>query len=484
MKTNINLKNAALVFALGLTGAAAGYAISAKISGKPEPVVIKQTVETQNAAYTPVRFAGAEETDFTTAAEGAIDGVVHVKTKYIQENEFDNPFYQFFFGMPQQQSQPVQASGSGVIISKDGYIVTNNHVVENSTSIEVVLNDRRSFDARLIGRDPLTDLALLKIDAADLTVIPFGNSDNLKIGEWVIAIGNPFNLTSTVTAGIVSAKARNINILDHQSGAIESFIQTDAAVNPGNSGGALINKTGQLVGINTAIASQTGNFAGYAFAVPVSIVQKVIADLMEYGSVQRALLGIHITDVTAEEAKENNLDKIKGIHVQDVMDGGTADAAGLKEGDIIISVGDKNTNTIAELQEVIARFRPGDKTQLSYVRNGKQNTVDITFSDNKVAENNAKNRELMETLGASFEELQASDLKKYGLKNGVQVKSVKSGKFMRAGIGENFIITEINGTRVSKISDIEQIINSSRGGVYIEGQYPNGRAGYYAFGIK
>lgn len=484
MKTNINLKNAALVFALGLTGAAAGYAISAKISGKPEPVVIKQTVETQNAAYTPVRFAGAEETDFTTAAEGAIDGVVHVKTKYIQENEFDNPFYQFFFGMPQQQSQPVQASGSGVIISKDGYIVTNNHVVENSTSIEVVLNDRRSFDARLIGRDPLTDLALLKIDAADLTVIPFGNSDNLKIGEWVIAIGNPFNLTSTVTAGIVSAKARNINILDHQSGAIESFIQTDAAVNPGNSGGALINKTGQLVGINTAIASQTGNFAGYAFAVPVSIVQKVIADLMEYGSVQRALLGIHITDVTAEEAKENNLDKIKGIHVQDVMDGGTADAAGLKEGDIIISVGDKNTNTIAELQEVIARFRPGDKTQLSYVRNGKQNTVDITFSDNRVAENNAKNRELMETLGASFEELQASDLKKYGLKNGVQVKSVKSGKFMRAGIGENFIITEINGTRVSKISDIEQIINSSRGGVYIEGQYPNGRAGYYAFGIK
>ena len=484
MKTNINLKNAALVFALGLTGAAAGYAISAKISGKPEPVVIKQTVETQNAAYTPVRFAGAEETDFTTAAEGAIDGVVHVKTKYIQENEFDNPFYQFFFGMPQQQSQPVQASGSGVIISKDGYIVTNNHVVENSTSIEVVLNDRRSFDARLIGRDPLTDLALLKIDAADLTVIPFGNSDNLKIGEWVIAIGNPFNLTSTVTAGIVSAKARNINILDHQSGAIESFIQTDAAVNPGNSGGALINKTGQLVGINTAIASQTGNFAGYAFAVPVSIVQKVIADLMEYGSVQRALLGIHITDVTAEEAKENNLDKIKGIHVQDVMDGGTADAAGLKEGDIIISVGDKNTNTIAELQEVIARFRPGDKTQLSYVRNGKQNTVDITFSDNRVAENNAKNRELMETLGASFEELQATDLKKYGLKNGVQVKSVKSGKFMRAGIGENFIITEINGTRVSKISDIEQIINSSRGGVYIEGQYPNGRAGYYAFGIK
>ena len=255
-------------------------------------------------------------------------------------------------------------------------------------------------------------------------------------------------------------------------------------MNPGNSGGALINKTGQLVGINTAIASQTGNFAGYAFAVPVSIVQKVIADLMEYGTVQRALLGIHITDVTADEAKQNNLDKIRGIHVQDVMEGGAADNAGLKDGDIILSIGGKNTNTIAELQEAIARFRPGDKTQLGYVRNGKENTVEITFSDNKVAESSAKSREMLEMLGASFEELQASDLKKYGLKNGVQVKSVKSGKFMRAGIGEDFIITEINGQKISKISDIEQAINASRGGVYIEGQYPNGKAGYYAFGIK
>ncbi len=484
MKTNINLKNAAIVFALGLTGAAAGYTIAAKTINNEKTVVVKETSVSNPTSYSTVRFAGAEDTDFTTAAEGAIDGVVHVKTKYIQETEYDNPFYQFFFGMPQQQVQPAQASGSGVIISKDGYIVTNNHVVENSTSIEVVLNDRRSYDAKLIGRDPQTDLALLKIDADNLTVIPFGNSDNLKIGEWVIAIGNPFNLTSTVTAGIVSAKARNINILDHQSGAIESFIQTDAAVNPGNSGGALINKAGQLVGINTAIASQTGNFAGYAFAVPVSIVQKVIADLMEYGTVQRALLGIHITDVTADEAKQNNLDKIRGIHVQDVMEGGAADNAGLKDGDIILSIGGKNTNTIAELQEAIARFRPGDKTQLGYVRNGKENTVEITFSDNKVAESSAKSREMLEMLGASFEELQASDLKKYGLKNGVQVKSVKSGKFMRAGIGEDFIITEINGQKISKISDIEQAINASRGGVYIEGQYPNGKAGYYAFGIK
>jgi S1-C subfamily serine protease len=259
----------------------------------------------------PTYFTSATPTEFTTAAEKCIDGVVHVKTMYQQQgsNQGYADLFQYFFGMPDQpmQMQPQQASGSGVIISKDGYIVTNNHVIENSTSIEVVLNDRRTYEATLIGRDPQTDLALLKIDADNLTAIPFGDSDNLKVGEWVMAIGNPFNLTSTVTSGIVSAKARNLNILERK-GAIESFIQTDAAVNPGNSGGALVNTDGQLVGINTAIYSQTGNFAGYAFAVPTSIVKKVISDLMEFGTVQRAMLGVMISDITPEIAKENNLE--------------------------------------------------------------------------------------------------------------------------------------------------------------------------------
>ncbi|MCQ2974340.1 MAG: Do family serine endopeptidase [Bacteroidales bacterium] len=479
----INFKTTLIILGLGLVGGIGGYAIANALSNKTEK---QNIIETQVSMPTlfDTKSEVATNIDFTSAAEKCIDGVVHVKTKYIQENEdFDNPLYQFFFGIPQMESRPVQASGSGVIISNDGYIVTNNHVIENSTSIEVVLNDKRTYDAKLIGRDPATDIALLKIEAPDLTVIPFGNSDNVKIGEWVLAIGNPFNLTSTVTAGIVSAKARNINIINNKNGySVESFIQTDAAVNPGNSGGALINIDGQLVGINTAIASQTGNFAGYAFAVPVSIVQKVISDLMEYGMVQRALLGIQISDVNQEIADEAGLSKIQGVYVAKVIDGGSADDAGIKEKDIILSINGKNVNSVAALQENVSQFRPGDKTTVEYIHNGKKQTTEITFknSENTMAMSKVST---LEVLGASFEELSKDDLKALGIKNGVKVTDINSGKLMSAGVRKGFVIVTINGNNVNSIQDIQRIIETTKGGVFIEGVYPNGKAGYFAFGL-
>ena len=313
--------------------------------------------------------------DFTKAAEMSVGAVVHVKTKYnvYGRQQYVDPFYQFFFGRPQQQ-QPqaqAQASGSGVILSEDGYIVTNNHVIAQANEIEVVLNDKRSFPAQLIGTDPNTDIALLKIEATGLPTLEMGNSDDLKVGEWVLAVGNPFNLTSTVTAGIVSAKARNINILDADM-KIESFIQTDAAVNPGNSGGALVNTRGELVGINTAIASQTGSYAGYAFAVPTSIVQKVVADLRQYGSVQRALLGIRMLDITADVQQYYGLNSLEGVYIAEVVTGSAAEKGGVLEGDVIVAMDGININSSSELQEKIARKNPGDEVTLTVLRNSKR----------------------------------------------------------------------------------------------------------------
>ena len=482
----------AIMLALGLVGGMAGYALTGAFSDKTDKndaTEIRQDTgaHAQFASSMPTYFTSATPTEFTTAAEKCIDGVVHVKTMYAQQGGNSRDYadlFDFFFGVPNQpmRMEPQQASGSGVIISKDGYIVTNNHVIENATSIEVVLNDRRSYEATLIGRDPQTDIALLKIEADNLTAIPFGNSDNLKVGEWVMAIGNPFNLTSTVTSGIVSAKARNLNILERK-GAIESFIQTDAAVNPGNSGGALVNTDGQLVGINTAIFSQTGNFAGYAFAVPSSIVKKVISDLMEYGTVQRAMLGVMISDVTPEIAKENNLPKINGVYVNGVSDLSAAADAGIEKGDIILAINDKSTNTIAELQEAVSQFRPGNTATVKFSRNGDIRTAQVTFK-NQDNNTDVTTRKAMDLLGASFEQLSKEDLRELDLPYGVQVTDLQSGKMMSAGIRKGFIITQINNTPIKDVDDIEKIISNTKGGVYIEGEYPNGRPAYYAFGMK
>jgi len=443
-----------------------------------EKVVYKENENVNKSFVSEIGARG--EIDFTGAAESSIHAVVHVKTKY--NMDYENPFYSFFFGDPAQGNAPVMASGSGVIISSDGYIVTNNHVIDKSNSIEVVLNDKRTFEAKLIGRDPATDIALLKIDATNLPTIPYGNSDIIKIGEWVLAVGNPFNLTSTVTAGIVSAKARNINILD-KSYAIESFIQTDAAVNPGNSGGALVNIKGELVGINTAIASQTGSYAGYSFAIPVSIVQKVVNDLTEFGTVQRAFLGVEMQDIDDQFAKEKKLDKMEGIYVANVNDGGSAQAAGILAGDIILKVGNINVNKLAELKEQITKFRPGDKVMITLKRNGDLKEINVVLK-NQQGTTSFVDRNASSLLGATFEPIGNNEKRVLGINHGVKVVSLTAGKFLKAGIKEGFIITYINRKQINDFEDIQAVVNSTKGGIYIEGIYPNGMTAYYAFGLK
>jgi serine protease Do len=422
--------------------------------------------------------------DFTVAAEQAIHSVVHVKTKAMREAYSYNPLYEFFYGERQpSQQRPVMGFGSGVILSEDGYIVTNNHVIQGMDEIEVVLNDKRSFTAEIIGTDRSTDLALLKIDAKNLSPLGFGDSDALKLGEWVLAVGNPYNLTSTVTAGIVSAKARNINILQDQF-PLESFIQTDAAVNPGNSGGALVNTYGELVGINTAIASRTGAFTGYSFAIPVSIVRKVVTDIMEFGNVQRAILGVTIQDITQELAKEKNLKSLVGVYVNGVRDDGAAKDAGIKEGDIILSVNNFPTNTASALQEQVSRYRPGDKVNVLIKRDNKEKPFTVTLRNMEGNTGVVQRDDMISSLGASFVEARSEELSDLKLKSGVRVVSLSRGKLAQAGVKEGFIITKINNSTISTVNDIRNVLSKIKnGGVYIEGVYPDGSVAYYAFGM-
>ena len=346
------------------------------------------TLGTRDSVATPAavgRFASlprALETDFTKAAELSVNAVVHVKTTYRNAPRGNAPtLLEFFFGRPDRYYEvpEQQASGSGVIISQDGYIVTNNHVIDRARQIQVVLNDKREYTATLVGTDPTTDIALLKIEETDLPIIQMGNSDELRVGEWVLAVGNPFNLTSTVTAGIVSAKARNINILNAAM-KIESFIQTDAAVNPGNSGGALVNTRGELVGINTAIASQTGSYAGYSFAVPTSIVEKVVSDIRQYGSVQRAILGVQMREITPELQKEENLTTLQGAYVAEVLEGGAAEKAGIRHGDVITKIDNTSIKSTTDLMEQIGRHRPGDVVTITLLREGRTMSVEATLT--------------------------------------------------------------------------------------------------------
>ena len=419
--------------------------------------------------------------NFTYAAEKSVHGVVHVTTEMSQET-YRNPIYEFFYGDRYREPEPVLGFGSGVIISDDGYIVTNNHVVESSEKISIALNDKRQFEAKLIGTDPSTDLALLKINAKELPHIEYGNSDDLKVGEWVLAVGNPFNIASTVTAGIVSAKGKNLGIIQDNY-RIESFIQTDAAVNRGNSGGALVNIRGELVGINTAIVSPSGGYAGISFAIPVSIVQKVVSDLIEYGTVQRAFLGVTITEVTADLVKEKGLDKIEGVFVNDVREGGAAKASGIEAGDIILKINDVDVNSPSELTEQVNRYRPGDRVTVLIKRNGKTKQFDITLrnlqGDTKVVKSGTYDT----ILGAKLVELDNSDKKELGIANGLKVAELSAGKLRAEGVREGFIITRVNNKSVTTVEEIKKILESSKGGIYIEGIYPNGVVAYYAFGL-
>jgi Do/DeqQ family serine protease len=417
--------------------------------------------------------------DFTYAAEQTVHGVVHVKTYYTgRMNPFD-PFS--FWGRPAQPQQQ-ESSGSGVIITEDGFIITNNHVVENAEKVEVTLNDNRSFPARVIGTDPSTDLALLKIEENKLPFIPYGNSDELKVGEWVLAVGNPFNLTSTVTAGIVSAKGRNIGILPDQF-KIESFIQTDAAVNPGNSGGALVNTRGELIGINSAIASNTGSYTGYSFAIPSNLVRKVIDDLAEFGNVQRAFIGVSIRDLDAKLAEEKGLKVTQGVYVSGLTDGGAAANAGITEGDIIVRVGDVAINSTPQLQEQIGRFRPGDKVNLTVIRNGKEKPFTLTLRNREGETTLVQNDGPLNLLGATFIDAGTEEKQRLGLSGGVKVTKLTSGKLLSSGVREGFIITSIDKKPVVSTEDLSNALKTKQGGVLLEGIYPNGLRAYYGFGL-
>lgn len=436
--------------------------------------VVKTSTRTVTA---PSRYAGA--LDFTKAAETSINSVVSIKSfatprqQQFYGGDFD-PF-EFFFGpgfggqgnsqrrqqqQQQQQKQEPQAKGvgSGVIISEDGYIVTNNHVIDGAEKLEVTLNDNRKFNARVIGTDPNTDIALLKISATKLSPIIFGNSDNVKVGEWVLAVGNPFGLNSTVTAGIVSAKARGVN--KGSNVGIESFIQHDAAVNPGNSGGALVNVDGELIGINTMIYSQTGNYAGHSFAIPSSVVKKIITDIKQYGSVQRAVLGIQFTELDADKAKEDNITATnEGVYVNKVSDRSAAKEAGLREGDVIVGLNGATIKNGAQMLEEMSKLRPGDKATIRYYRDNKLKSTDVTFKNDQGTTRITKSSDFT-SLGCTFQSLTADEKEELGISNGVKVIGVKDGKFKDAGVKDGFIITDINNMRVNNQDEVEDIYNA------------------------
>jgi Do/DeqQ family serine protease len=452
-----------LTFLLVIAGAFVGVWAYSTFFDKPQVVTVK---EEQAARFVDYPADSEQQLpDLTFAAEKSIHSVVHIATKSVRTGQWSsgNPFLDEFFGLQRQQPQVRQGFGSGVIMSEDGY------------------NDKREFEARLVGTDPSTDIALLKVDAEDLPYLTYGNSDNLKLGEWVLAVGNPFNLTSTVTAGIISSQGRNLGINQDQY-RIESFIQTDAAVNPGNSGGALVNQQGNLVGINTAIASRTGSYTGYSFAVPVSIVKKVVEDLKEFGEVQRALLGVNIGDVNAEIAEELNLDKVEGVYIGGVVENGAANEAGIKEEDVIISVDGDKVKTAAELQEKVSQYRPGDNVDIVVIRDNEKKQFTVTLrnkhGDTEIVRDN------ITVLGAEFETVSNNVKQDLGIRNGIMITNLSKGKLKDAGLEKGFIITSVNKKPIYEVSDFKREVGNARGGILVEGVYTNGESAYYVFGVE
>jgi serine protease Do len=490
---------------LGLLGSAilgGGVAVGGYKLLEPERNDAPQVVAADpNVRYTSElrssNYVVPEGLNFTAAAASVTPAVVHVMTEYAPKMNQNSaarmdPFLRQFFGddfdqFQQPQRGPQQGSGSGVIIAANGYIVTNNHVVDKADKIEVVMDDKRKFQAELVGTDPTTDLALLKVKADNLPFIRYGNSDQVKVGEWVLAVGNPFNLNSTVTAGIISAKGRNINILRDQQGmGIESFLQTDAVVNPGNSGGALVNLNGDLIGINSAIASQTGSFVGYSFAVPSSIVSKVVDDLLKYKVVQRALLGVQIREVDATLASEKKLNTLNGVYVMGLTKGSSAADAGLQEGDIITEINGAKVNTSSQLQEQVARFRPGDKIKVTYLRDEKERTATATLRNSTgttdiIRDESGKS---IKYEGATLAPVSRQEMNRLGLEGGAKISGIRGSNFRETGIDDGFIITRIDKNKVTKPQDVQQYLEAAKGnqGALVEGVYPDGRKAYYPIG--
>ena len=476
------------VIALGaVAGGVAAWGVL-KYADRPDATVVVSQSRTPQAGSQFTAYQADQYPDLTYAAENAVKAVVNIEVIQkveMSRREYD-PFFEFF-GIPRQQNRgPVvqerRAGGSGVIISEDGYIVTNNHVVSDASELRVKLNDGRQFDAEVIGKDPATDVALIKIDAKDLPTLPFGSSDDLRLGEWVLAIGSPFDLQSTITAGIVSAKARQLDVIPNEF-RIESFIQTDAAINPGNSGGALVNTRGELVGINTVIKTMTGAYMGYSFAVPETIVRKVVVDLKEYGVVQRALLGISFRpvdqDFVDQMGKELGIDKIGGVYVGSVVDGGAASDAGIRKGDVILSIDGVALNDASTLQEQIGKHRPNDKVSLSVKRGDSVKQIEVTLR-NKVGKAELLSRDdvdVMAALGGRFADADQTLCRRLEIKGGVQLQSVQAnGILARARVRKGFVITHINDQPVWSLQDLRRLTDKVQS---IDGIYPDGRAASY-----
>ena len=490
-KTALVILGAAVISAVagGVTALSVNNYLNDGASASHSPISLWNDT-TPQAGNHFTSYQAEQYPDLTYAAENAVKAVVNIESirevQYGGRSRGYDPFYEFFgipygggYGQQQPQTREQRSGGSGVIISADGYIVTNNHVIEDATKLKVKLNDGQTYDAKLIGADPTTDVALIKIDGKDLPTIPFGNSDNLRLGEWVLAIGSPFDLQSTITAGIVSAKARQLGVIPNEL-RVESFIQTDAAVNPGNSGGALVNTRGELVGINTVIKSSTGSYIGYSFAVPETIVRKVVVDLKEFGVVQRALLGIRyraIDDQFVEQlGEELGITKTGGLYVDEVVEGSAAEEAGLRKGDIITAVDGTKTNDASVLSEKMAQRRPNDKVTISYNRNGTDKKVEVTLK-NKVGKAEPvtiDTKDVAEALGGKFSEVSRATREKLEIRGGVQVTSVdRDGLLGRSGVKEGFVITYINDRPVTSISDLQRMSDKIE---TIDGVYPNGRA--------
>lgn len=476
-----------LPLVLGLAGGLAAIVIADEWKSKDSSPVFQHDIVgpgiTRPVVHQPQDqglIGSAGSVDLREAAKKTVPAVVNVTPVQIGRVYYGNPLdFWFGGGRAQVREEPIDMGiGSGVIITSDGYIITNNHVVKGSDKVMVTLNDKRKFEAKLIGTDPDTDIALLKIDATGLQPIEYGNSDDVVLGEWVLAVGNPYNLTSTVTAGIISAKARGLG----GKMSLESFLQTDAAVNPGNSGGALVNARGELIGINTAIQSPTGSYSGYSFAVPVNIARKVVSDLKEFGKVQRAMLGISMIELNPEAANQMKLKETSGIYVSEAIRGGAAEKAGLKEGDVIRKINGYEVLTIPQLTEQLGQYTPGNTIQVTFSRDGKEKAVDAVLQ-NSYGDINVSTEAGI--LGAQVVPLTKEDQYRYRLNKGVKIQELKNGKFKSAGLSTGYIIVKVNNTVIYNSEDLERAIKSAGNeGVFITAVSPRGRVEYFAFSLQ
>ncbi len=486
----MDVKKTVISLLLGIAGGFIAFFIADSLKDKQVTPEIRHEIVgpgIKSVAYRPEpenTVGGAGSVDLREAAKKSVPGVVHVKTMQMGREFVGNSLLDFWFGTPSQSREVPMAMGygSGVIISDDGYIITNNHVIKDADKIVVVLNDKKEYEAKLIGQDPITDIALLKIDGKNLAYVEYGNSDEVALGEWVLAVGNPYNLTSTVTAGIISAKARDLGMNRGQM-SLESFLQTDAAINPGNSGGALVNAKGELIGINTLIQSPTGAYSGYAFAIPVNIARKVVTDLKDYGKVQRGVLGIRMGELTPVLAEGLGVKETSGIYVGEVVSGGAAQKAGIKKGDIIQGINGIDVKTTPEFYEQLGKYHPGSEIQLKIKRGGQEKLVDVTLQ-NSYGDTALEQAQEFGVLGVKVSPLTKEDRYRYRLNKGVKITEIQNGKFKAAGLDKGYIIVKINNNVIYDQEDLSRAISSvGDNGVFVTAVSPRGKVEYFAFSL-